>query len=253
MEIEQRQAEFIQQFVKEAENARGAEAVANLIVNATAHSSLFAFSEILSVPNILELQGTEFSKFLDLLRLFAHGTWNDYKSNAAHLPSLEPDQVLKLKQLTVLTLAETAKVLPYDLLMQQLDVSNVRELEDFLINECMYSGIVKGKLDQWRRCFEVQFAAGRDLRPGQLDNMMQTVANWLTTSDNMLLTIQEKIKWADTMSELNQKHTKELEEKTEEMKSSIKEALRGHEELSYSESGGVMDYDEDRSRQKRRR
>lgn len=23
--------------------------------------------------------------------------------------------------------------------MQQLDVSNVRELEDFLINECMYS------------------------------------------------------------------------------------------------------------------
>lgn len=253
MEIEQRQAEFIQQFVKEAENARGAEAVVKLIVNATAHSSLFAFSEILSVPNILELQGTEFSKFLDLLRLFAHGTWNDYKSNAVHLPSLEPEQVLKLKQLTVLTLAETAKVLPYDLLMQQLDVSNVRELEDFLINECMYSGIVKGKLDQWRRCFEVQFAAGRDLRPGQLDNMIQTVANWLTTSDNMLHTIQEKIKWADTMSELNQKHTKELEEKTEEMKSSIKEALRGHEELSYSESGGVMDYDEDRSRQKRRR
>ena len=65
----------------------------------------------------------------------------------------------------------------------------------------------------------------------------------------MLLTIQEKIKWVDTMSELDQKHTKELEEKTEEMKSSIKEALRGLEELSYSESGGVMDCDEDRSRQ----
>ena len=79
--------------------------------------------------------------------------------------------------------------------------------------------------------------------------MIQTLANWLTTSDNMLLTIQEKIKWADTMSELNQKHTKELEEKTEEMKSSIKEALHGHEELSYSKSGGVMDYDEDRSQQ----
>jgi hypothetical protein len=48
MEIEQRQAEFIQQFVKEAENARGAEEDAKLIVNATAHSSVFAFSEILS-------------------------------------------------------------------------------------------------------------------------------------------------------------------------------------------------------------
>jgi hypothetical protein len=48
MEIEQRQAEFIQQFVKEAENARGAEADAKLIINATAHSSVSAFSEILS-------------------------------------------------------------------------------------------------------------------------------------------------------------------------------------------------------------
>jgi hypothetical protein len=54
-----------------------------LIQNATAHSSLFDFSEILSVPNILVIY-----------------------------------LVLKLKQLTVLTLAETAKVLPYDLLMQ---------------------------------------------------------------------------------------------------------------------------------------
>ena len=31
------------------------------------------------------------------------------------------------------------QILPYDQLMQELDVSNVRELEDFLINECMYS------------------------------------------------------------------------------------------------------------------
>lgn len=29
-------------------------------------------------------------------------------------------------------------MLPYDVLMQELDVTNVRELEDFLINECMY-------------------------------------------------------------------------------------------------------------------
>ena len=32
-----------------------------------------------------------------------------------------------------------AQVLPYDQLMQELDVTNVRELEDFLINECMYA------------------------------------------------------------------------------------------------------------------
>lgn len=32
-----------------------------------------------------------------------------------------------------------SQVLPYDQLMQELDVMNVRELEDFLINECMYA------------------------------------------------------------------------------------------------------------------
>ncbi|KAF5952851.1 hypothetical protein HYC85_010795 [Camellia sinensis] len=147
-------------------------------------------------------------------------------------------------------------VLPYDILMQELDVTNVRELEDFLINECMYVGIVRGKLDQLRRCFEVQFAAGRDLRPGQLGSMIQTLTNWLTTSDNLLITIQEKIKWADSMSEVDKKHRKEVEERVDEVKKSISLKadidFRGHEEI-YSEPGGVMDYEEDRSRPKRRR
>ncbi|KAJ4956016.1 hypothetical protein NE237_012799 [Protea cynaroides] len=256
MDIEQKQAELIERFVKQAENHKGAPLV-NIIVEATSHSCLFAFSEIFAVPNVAELQGTEYSTFLDVLRLFAHGTWSDYKSNACHLPLLAPDQVRKLKQLTVLTLAETNKVLSYDQLMQELDVTNVRELEDFLINECMYVGIVRGKLDQLRRCFEVQFAAGRDLRPGQLGSMIQVLTSWLTTSDNLLLSIQEKIKWADTMSELDKKHQKEVEDKAEEVKKSLSlkadMEFRGHEEVMYSEPSGVMDYEEDRSRPKRRR
>ncbi|KAJ0053859.1 hypothetical protein Pint_00103 [Pistacia integerrima] len=280
MDIEQRQAELIDHFVKQASTQKGS-ALGPVVVEATSQPSLFAFSEILAVPNVAELEGTENSAYLDVLRLFAHGTWSDYKSNAGHLPQLVPDQVLKLKQLTVLTLAETNKVLPYDQLMQELDVSNVRELEDFLINECMYAGIVRGKLDQLRRCFEVQFAAGRDLRPGQLGSMIQTLSNWLSTSDNLLVSIQEKIKWADTMNESDKKHRKDVEDRVEEVKKSLshknhsnteicwsmcltyivaevthcKQAdvdFRGHEEI-YSEPGGVMDYEEDRSRPKRRR
>ncbi|KAG5627024.1 hypothetical protein H5410_012242 [Solanum commersonii] len=255
MDIEQKQAEHIEFFVKQASALKGS-ALTSVMVEATSHPSLFAFSEILSVPSVLELEGTENSVYLDLLRLFAHGTWSDYKSIACRLPQLVSAQALKLKQLTVLTLADTSKVLPYDQLMQELDVTNVRELEDFLINECMYVGIVRGKLDQLKRCFEVQFAAGRDLRPGQLGNMLQTLTDWLTTSDNLLVSIQEKIKWADTMSESDRKHRKEVEERVDEVKKSLSLKadvdFRGHEEI-YSESGGVMDYEEDRGRPKRRR
>lgn len=220
MDIEQKQADLIQHFVKQALAHKGP-TLAPIIVEATSHPSLFAFAEILVVPNVAELQGTEHSMYLELLRLFAHGTWTDYKSIAGSLPPLVPDQVLKLKLLTVLTLAESSKVLPYDQLLHQLDFTNVRELEDFLINECIYAGIVRGKLDQLRRCFEVQFAAGRDMRPGQLGSMIQTLANWLVTSDDLLLTIQEKIKWADTMSELDKKHKTEFEEKAGEVKKSL--------------------------------
>ncbi|XP_059450459.1 COP9 signalosome complex subunit 7 isoform X1 [Corylus avellana] len=255
MDIEQKQADLIEHFVKRASALQGS-ALGALVADATSHPSLFAFSEILAVPSVLQLEGTDSSVYLDVLRLFAHGTWSDYKRNADRLLQLVPEQVLKLKQLTVLTLAETNKVLPYDQLMQELDVTNVRELEDFLINECMYAGIVRGKLDQLRRCFEVQFAAGRDLRPGQLGGMIQTLSSWLATSDNLLVSIQEKIKWADSMSELDKKHRKEVEDRVEEVKKSLSLKadidFRGHEEI-YSEPGGVMDYEEDRSRPKRRR
>ncbi|OAE26826.1 hypothetical protein AXG93_215s1240 [Marchantia polymorpha subsp. ruderalis] len=272
MEVEIKQAELVEQFVVLARSARG-RAAAELITHATSHPSLFAFSELLSLPHILEdrrpqerpaferlalsgintllrwsvrdreqLQGTEHAGSLELLRLFAHGTWTEYKNNIHELPPLQPQQELKLKQLTVMTLAETAKVLQYDLLMQQLDVSNVRELEDLLINDCMYA---------------VQFAAGRDLRPGQLENMISTLATWLGNTENLLLTIQEKIKWADSMSDIDRKHKKEVEDKAEELRKSIKAEmeLRGQQDVGYTESGAlVMDYvEEDRSRPKRRR
>ncbi|PWA86920.1 proteasome component (PCI) domain protein [Artemisia annua] len=257
MDIEQKQEEHINHFVNQASNLDGPSLV-TVINDAISHPSLFAFSEILSLPNVTQLQGTEYSRYIDLLQMFAYGTWSEYKSNASNLPPLAPDQALKLKQLTVLTLAETNKVLPYDGLMQELDVLNVRELEDFLINECMYVGIVRGKLDQLRRCFQVQFAAGRDLRPGQLGSMIHTLSNWLSTSDNLLITIQDKIKWADRMSEQDKKHKKEAEEKLEEAKKTLSLKggidLRGHEdEEMFSEPGGVMDYDVERIRPKRRR
>ncbi|XP_039011583.1 COP9 signalosome complex subunit 7-like isoform X5 [Hibiscus syriacus] len=190
MDIEQKQAVLIDRFVKQASAQKGT-ALGSVIVEATSHPSLFAFSEILAVPTVTELEGTENSVYLEVLRLFAHGTWSDYKNNSGSLPQLVPDQVLKLKQLTVLTLAETNK------------------------------GIVRGKLDQLRRCFEIHFAAGRDLRPGQLGSMIQTLSNWLETSDNLLISIQEKIKWADAMSELDKKHRKEVEDRVEEVKKSI--------------------------------
>jgi COP9 signalosome complex subunit 7 len=48
------------------------------------------------------------------------------------------------------------------------------------------------------------------------------VTGRLGNSDNLLLTIQEKIKWADSMSEVDRRHKKEVEDKAEEMRKTIK-------------------------------
>ncbi|CAJ1826829.1 unnamed protein product [Sphenostylis stenocarpa] len=263
--MEKNQSKIIQHFVKQAFASSSANALASVLVEATSHRKLFIFSEILSLPNLQQLAETENSVYFDMLRLFAHGTWSDYRSNADRLPLLLPDQILKLKQLTVLTLAGTYKiggtnevfpvppavigylvllfyliavieliasgltttqcsplakrafgsfflafVLPYDKLMQELDVTNVRELEDFLIDECMYL---------------VKFAARRDLRPTQLGSMIQTLSNWLSTSENLLVSVEEKIKWVDARNEIEKKHRKDMEENLQKVKNNIRAKL----------------------------
>ncbi|KAG6489818.1 hypothetical protein ZIOFF_051097 [Zingiber officinale] len=178
MGIERKQSAFIDRFVRQAAELGAAESVANLVLEATSHPSLFAFAEILAIPNLSKLLASQYSSYLDVLLLFACGTWKIYQRHAHSLPVLLPDQVRKLKQISVLALIENEKELPYDQLMEELDVSNVQELEDFLIQECIHTGIVRGKLDQLRRCFKVQFASGRDLTAEHLANTIETSNSW---------------------------------------------------------------------------
>ena len=55
MDIEQNQTEFIDHFVKQASSLKGS-ALSSVVTEATSHPSLFAFSEILAVPNVVEVR-----------------------------------------------------------------------------------------------------------------------------------------------------------------------------------------------------
>lgn len=43
----------------------------------------------------------------------------------------------------------------YEELMQQLNMSGLRELEDLIITDCFYPKLLKGSLDQKQRCLQV--------------------------------------------------------------------------------------------------
>ena len=55
--------------------------------------------------------------------------------------------LVKLRQLSIVSLAHAQKKVPYATLQHALGISNVRELEDMII-DTIYAGILEGRLDQ---------------------------------------------------------------------------------------------------------
>ncbi|KAG2485314.1 hypothetical protein HYH03_015987 [Edaphochlamys debaryana] len=234
----------IQQYVLLGKGARG-RGLTDLIAKATADPSVFGFGELLDVPSVKELKGTDLAPHLALLQLFAYGTWSEYQGNAAGLPALSEAQVLKLKQLTVASLAASQKVLPYSQLQAAIQIGGVRELEDFLINHCFYTGvIVSGKLDQKQACLQVYDVIGRDVRPEDLPDLTARMARWITAGDELLRAIEARVAYASATSEAARRHREELEAKIEDTKRRFKEAeARANDSLL--DDGGLMDMDDD--------
>ncbi|ETL84409.1 hypothetical protein F441_16340 [Phytophthora nicotianae CJ01A1] len=186
----------LEQFTLLAKNARGRACVA-LIQQVLSNKKLFVFRELLDMPNVEALKDSEHMEHYELLRIFSFGTYNDYLARKDELPDLTPQQMNKLRKLTVVSLAHRFKNIPYDTLIQDLGVSTVREVEDILI-DTIYSGLVQGKLDQKSRCFVVKYAVGRDTRHEDIDDMIQKLSNWKAQSAeicekiNTILTLAEK-------------------------------------------------------------
>lgn len=87
----------------------------------------------------LQLKSSEFEKFYNTLNLFAFGTYRQFLEKRDKIIPLTAVMDKKLKHLTILTLANQRKTLSYDELMIELDIKNVRHLEDLII-EAIYAG-----------------------------------------------------------------------------------------------------------------
>lgn len=81
------------------------------------------------------------------MNLFAYGTYKEYLDNRNELIELTEVMKKKLKHLTIVTMAIRNKCIAYNDLLKELDIKNVRELEDLII-ESIYSG--KLKLKEWK-------------------------------------------------------------------------------------------------------
>lgn len=66
----------------------------------------------------------------------------------------------------------------YAELMSHLEIQNVRELEDLVISDCFYPGLLKGKLDQKKRCLQVHEAIARDVKTEHIPALVSGLGAW---------------------------------------------------------------------------
>uniref|UniRef100_A0A8C4E1K0 PCI domain-containing protein n=1 Tax=Dicentrarchus labrax TaxID=13489 RepID=A0A8C4E1K0_DICLA len=174
---------------------------------------LYVFSDILELPNVRELENGPHAPVYQLLNLFAYGTYCDYKERAASLPELTPAQRNKLRHLSIISLASNLKCLPYSLLLQQLELKNVRELEDLLI-DAVYCDIIQGKLDQRNQQVEVDCSVGRDL---------DSCLNYLCTGcEAVLCGIEEQVTRANQYRESQLKVKVQVETEVSNLQKTLK-------------------------------
>jgi len=213
----------LQTHVKTAQTLKTDTTLVNLIKQVLSAPDVFVFGELLAVDPIRALakKGGEAQQHFDLLEIFAYGSYNDYKVKQNELPKLTDKQAKKLKQLTIASLASDNHVIPYSLLLKELDISELRELEDLVI-DALYKDIVVGKLDHERKVFQVDSAIGRDLRPGDMDKMISTLQSWQKQSETLLKKIDDSIKDAQARRNEVQNHKRDFEKRLEEAKGHVK-------------------------------
>ncbi|ETV67270.1 hypothetical protein H257_16509 [Aphanomyces astaci] len=191
----------LEQFTLLAKTARGRACVA-LIQQVLSNKKLFVFGELLDMPNVkalAESDQTDQQGHARLLAIFAHGRYLDYvrqKEDATfHIPDLNAAQALKLRKLTVVSLCQQHKSVPYRILMRELQISSVRDVEDIVI-DTIYSGLVEGKLDQKNEVFESSYSVGRDVQPSDIDDMILRLTQWQNNAKQACLHIDQVLSHA---------------------------------------------------------
>eukprot|EP00045_Choanoeca_perplexa_P000971 m.17141 g.17141 ORF g.17141 m.17141 type:complete len:248 (-) comp10653_c0_seq2:158-901(-) len=204
----------LERYLLMAKVQKGA-ACREIIDQAISAPDVFMFQELLDLPQIQGLVGTEHEPTHRLLQCFAYGTVRQYKEQAALLPELKPEQHRKLQLLSIVFLCSQSKIVPYAELMQEAGIATVEDLEDTLI-DAFGLGLVQGQLDQAQQQIQVTFAASRDLQEGDLDAMLNTITGWTNLAESTLTTLRTQMAQADSVKQARQDHSVAIQKQVEE-------------------------------------
>ncbi|RMZ77528.1 hypothetical protein DV737_g4312, partial [Chaetothyriales sp. CBS 132003] len=205
----------LQPFVHLAATSKNASArvLADLITRATSAPGTYVFTELLQIPAIQSLRApdtpAEYRAYLTVLELFSWGTYAEYK-DTPNLPALNDAQTLKLRQLSLLSLASpflpTAATpsswasLSYPSLIAALSLADASALESLVIS-AIYASLLNASLSPTSSPPAVHVhsvSPVRDLRPQSLPAILAILSTWSSRCDSVVTSLQANI---DTIKE----------------------------------------------------
>lgn len=152
-------------------------------------------------------------------------------------------QLLKLRQLSLLSLARDRDNLSYAALQKSLGLTSTRQLEDLVIS-AVYAGLLHATLDPAREAVQLSSVAPlRDLQPGSIPQMLSILNNWSERCDSTLGHLDDQIKSirAAAAARETQRHT--AEKKMQALVTSTRDAEKStgkeREPLSLRKGGGI--------------
>ncbi|KAH9894643.1 PCI domain-containing protein [Xylariomycetidae sp. FL2044] len=183
----------LEPFLALTKSAAAPRAAADLVTQATSNPNTYVFSELLQTPQIQALaQSPSYASHLTLLEIFSYGTYTNY-TTTPNLPTLNAAQTLKLRQLSLLTLARDPLNLTYASLQQQLGLPDARSLEDIIISS-VYAELIEAQLDPRNQTVLISSVSPlRDLAPNSIPSMISSLQTWsgrcTSTLENLELQI----------------------------------------------------------------
>ncbi|KAK3393641.1 PCI domain-containing protein [Podospora didyma] len=189
----------LEPFIALSKSATSPRAAADLVTRATSAPNTFIFTELLQTPQVQALASSEgFAPHLTVLEIFSYGTYSSYITSAT-LPALNDAQKLKLRQLSLLTLAkespEAGASLSYATLLPALDLASTRELEELVIST-IYAGLIDGQLDPRRAAVHVNsVAALRDVAPNgeAIGGLLTSLQAWAGRCEATLRSLEAQM------------------------------------------------------------
>ncbi|KAI9744488.1 MAG: hypothetical protein M1818_002017 [Claussenomyces sp. TS43310] len=213
----------LEPFLALTKSASSPLAAIDLINRATSAPNTYIFTELLLTPQIQSLatasaSGGEYppASYLRLLEIFSYGTYHTYTSTSS-LPPLTEAQTLKLRQLSLLTLARDPTQLNYANLIQVLELSSARELENLVIS-AIYAGLLVGTLDPNNQLVCISSVMPlRDVAPSSVPTMISALREWSDRCTSTLSSLEKQIANIKADAAMRQKSDRDWDQRVKFM------------------------------------